>query len=191
MTAQPTLTPNGALSPLRAERGHFTPTPQRAASYLLEQPQTVLHRSITDVAEACGCAESSIIRLCRELGFKGFQDFKLALSADLVGRPLATKGQPETTRDVVTQARANIQAVLNETDAMLDLEGVDAAVALILGAKQILTVGQGASGITGHDLSYKLMRAGFPAFSLRSTRSWSLRRTAAKRSPSPTAASRR
>lgn len=166
MTAQPTTTPNGALSQLRAERGHLTPTLQRAAGYLLEQPQAVLYRSITDVAEACGCAESSIIRLCRELGFKGFQDFKLALSADLAGKPAAAKGQPETTRDVVTQARVDMQAALNETDAMLDLGVVDAAVALILNANQVLTVGQGASGITGQDLSYKLLRAGFPAFSL-------------------------
>lgn len=166
MTAQPTPTPNGALSQLRAERDHLTPTLQRAASYLLEQPKAVLYQSITDVAEACGCAESSIIRLCRELGFKGFQDFKLALSADLAGKPSETKGQPETTRDVVTQARVDMQTALNETDAMLDPKQVDAAVAIILGAKQVLTVGQGASGITGQDLSYKLLRVGFSAFSL-------------------------
>ena len=166
MTAQPTTTPSGALSQLRAERGHLTPTLQRAAGYLLENPQAVLYQSITDVADACGCAESSIIRLCRELGFKGFQDFKLALSADLAGKPAEAKGQPETTRDVVTQARVTMQAALNETDAMLDPEQVDTAVALILNANQVLTVGQGASGITGQDLSYKLLRAGFPAFSL-------------------------
>ena len=166
MSAQPTHTLSGALSQLRAERGHLTPTLQRAADYLLEQSQAALYQSITDVAEACDCAESSIIRLCRELGFKGFQDFKLALSADLAGKPSATKGQPETTRDVVTQARVNMQAALNETDAMLDPEQVDAAVTLLLNANQILTVGQGASGITGQDLSYKLLRAGFSAFSL-------------------------
>ena len=166
MTAQPIPTLSGALSQLRAERGHLTPTLQRAADYLLEQPQAVLYRSITEVAEACNCAESSIIRLCRELGFKGFQDFKLALSADLASKPSGTKGQPETTRDVVTQARVDMQTALNETDAMLESEQVDAAVTLILSAAQVLTVGQGASGITGQDLSYKLLRAGFPAFSL-------------------------
>ena len=164
MTAHPVSTPSGALSQLRAERSHLTPTLQRAASYLLEHPQAVLYESITDVAEACGCAESSIIRLCRELGFKGFQDFKLALSADLASKPLETIGQPETTRDVVTQSHISMQTALNETDAMLDPEQVDAVVALILSAKQVLTVGQGASGITGQDLSYKLLRAGFSAF---------------------------
>ncbi len=166
MTVHLVSTPKGALSQLRAEREHLTPTLRRAADYFLEHPQTVLYQSITDAADACDCAESSIIRLCRELGFKGFQDFKLALSADLASKPVALKGQPETTGDVIAYARLGMQAALVETGAMIDPDQIDAAVTLIMGAQQILTVGQGASAITGQDLSYKLLRAGFSAFSL-------------------------
>ena len=158
-------TPSGALSQLRAEFEYLSPTLQRAAKYLLKHPQKVLYQSITEVAEVCSCAESSVIRLCRELGFKGFQDFKLALSADLASAPLEAKAQPETTREILTQARLNIQTTLHETGAMLDLAQLEQAAKLIISAKQVLTVGQGASGVTGQDLSYKLLRAGLFAFS--------------------------
>ena len=163
-TLSPSM-PSGALSQLRAELEHLSPTLKRAASYLLENPRKVLYQSITEVAEACSCAESSVIRLCRELGFKGFQDFKLALSADLASAPLEAMAQPKTTQEILTHARLNIQTILHETGLMLDIAQLERAAELITNAKQVLTVGQGASGITGQDLSYKLLRAGFLALS--------------------------
>ena len=64
----------GALSRLRAEQPHLTPALRRLAEVVLASPQEVIYQSVTELAELAEVGEASVIRLCRDLGFKGFQD---------------------------------------------------------------------------------------------------------------------
>lgn len=77
----------GALSRLRAGQKHLTPALKRLAQVVLASPHEVIYQSVTELAEVAEVGEASVIRLCRDLGFKGFQDFKLALAADVAISP--------------------------------------------------------------------------------------------------------
>ena len=39
-----------------------------------------MYISVTDLAEEAGVGETTVIRFCKKIGFKGYQGFKLAIA---------------------------------------------------------------------------------------------------------------
>ena len=106
----------GALSRLRAEQTHLTPALRRLAEVVLASPQEAIYQSVTELADLAGVGEASVIRLCRDLGFKGFQDFKLALAADLAR---ALDRGASGRRGARARDRRGAAGGITETSAML------------------------------------------------------------------------
>lgn len=70
------------------------PALARVADDVMARRQAVPSQTITEPAGEAGSSETSVIRLCRELGFEGFQRFKLALASELAaaqGREVADR----------------------------------------------------------------------------------------------------
>ena len=156
-------THHSALAAVRAEAGHLTPALERLASAVLGHPERVVYQSVTELAEEASVGEASVIRFCRDLGFRGFQDFKLALAADLALRPEggASKGT-ETLAELLEATTQEGILALRETSASLSPESLEAAVTALLSAEIVLVYGAGASGVTAKDFAYKLLRLGYP-----------------------------
>ena len=150
----------GGLARLRGALNHLTPAARRAARYILSSADRVLYQNITEVAEASDCGEATIIRLCRSLGFKGFQDFKLALSADLASEEPTTTALSGTTEDLLSLAAQQARIVLDETQKVLDLDELQRVISVLMTATQVVICGQGASGVTALDFAYKFLRLG-------------------------------
>ena len=153
MTLSPPAT--GALSRLRAEQTHLTPALRRLAEVILASPHEVIYQSVTELAESAEVGEASVIRLCRDLGFKGFQDFKLALAADLARVSETPSGASALER--VTEAALRAVA---ETSGMLT-GALEPALAALNAARTLLIYGAGASGISAQDYGYKFLRLGY------------------------------
>ena len=152
----------GALSRLRAGLPHLTPALGRLAGVVLEVPREVVYQSVTELAEAAGVGEASVIRLCRDLGFKGFQDFKLALAADLAVRPhRGESADPTDLESVLDGVTREAQGALGETRAMLRGAGLEPVLAALLQTDQLLVFGAGASNVTAQDFAYKFLRLGY------------------------------
>ena len=61
-----------------------TPSEKKLAKKLIGLDiNEVVYMSITELSEKISSSEATILRFCRKIGFKGFQDFKLALSRDI------------------------------------------------------------------------------------------------------------
>ncbi len=157
MTLAPPVT--GALSRLRAEQPHLTPALRRLAEVVLASPHEVIYQSVTELAEGAEVGEASVIRLCRDLGFKGFQDFKLALAADLARVTDRGTGAPSGAGVLERVTEAALRAV-SETSAML-AGTLEPALTALEGARTLLIYGAGASGISAQDYGYKLLRLGY------------------------------
>ena len=152
----------GALSRLRAGLPHLTPALRRLAGVVLEAPKEVVYQSVTELAEAAGVGEASVIRLCRDLGFKGFQDFKLALAADLAVRPhRGESADPTNLESVLDSVTLEATGALGETRAMLRADGLEPVLSALLKTDQLLIFGAGASGVTAQDFAYKFLRLGY------------------------------
>jgi DNA-binding MurR/RpiR family transcriptional regulator len=121
----------------------------------LASPHVVVYQSVTELAEAAQVGEASVIRLCRDLGFKGFQDFKLALAADVA---LAPEISPHAT-PLQRVTEAALRAV-SETSAML-AGALEPALEVLAATRTLLVCGVGASGVSAQDYGYKFVRLGY------------------------------
>ena len=61
----------------------LNPTERLIANYILEDPERLLSSSIAEMRDGSGASVGSIVGFCRNLGLKGFADFKIALAREL------------------------------------------------------------------------------------------------------------
>jgi len=139
---------------------------QKVADFVLVHADETIYSSVTDLAEKSAVGETSVIRFCRKLGFRGFQDFKLSIAQDLVHPAQQVHGEVKEndTIEVVLQkiASHNTSALTSTTDLLSEDELLKATKAF-LSARRIFFFGVGSSGITATDAKYRFMRLGFHA----------------------------
>ncbi|NLG83718.1 MAG: MurR/RpiR family transcriptional regulator [Firmicutes bacterium] len=148
---------------LRAVYPSLRAAEQRAVDYIVEHPDEVVYLSVTELAERSGTSESTVVRMCQQAGYRGYQELKIAIAQDLVA-PIKNihedVNEDDDTATVMHKVfAANIQALEN-TRAVLDIKELDRATTAIVGAERVIVLGVGTSGPIVHDCQYKLMRLG-------------------------------
>src|SRR5699024_12661355 len=63
--------------------GSILASPTRRSPDLLENPQTVINMTVTQLAKAAGSSPASVIRLTKRLDIGSFTTLKILLSSDL------------------------------------------------------------------------------------------------------------
>ena len=137
------------------EYENFTKSERKIVDYVLEHQKETQYISITDLSAVCEVAVSTISVFCRKLKLAGFNDFKLELArASLMTGPdpeaAAVAGEilpDDTTGIVMGKVLHNAQDTLNKAYHMLSEPSVDRAVGLMLGARQVVCLGQGNHSI--------------------------------------------
>lgn len=142
----------------------FTNTEKKIADYTLEHTKDVIYMSITDLADACGVAESSVFRFCKAMDLKGYQEFKIALAHSISPDDEGTShlSSQITMEDTIEELSSkllstNISA-LNETYNLIEAEDISKAVDYMIKADKIHFFGVGASLITALEAKNKFMR---------------------------------
>ena len=138
----------------------------RVARWLLEEPQRLLSLSMAQVAQESGVSDTTVLRFCRSVGFRGFTDVKLAVAGDVTQHDrLMVEGlsaDDDLSSICAKVFRANAQA-LADTAATLDMEALQRAVDLLAGARRVVVIGVGTSIPIVVDLHHKLFRIGLNA----------------------------
>lgn len=146
-------------------RGEVGRAQHRVVKYVLSHPEDAIHMSITQLAEASGSSEATIVRLVQDLGFKGFNDFKISLSRSMsvsdqvLERDLDASA---TVAEILQNVFGMSQTSLSETWEALDPRDVEAAIAILSRAERIEFVGVGGSGAVAFDAYHKFLRLGVP-----------------------------
>lgn len=152
-----------SFSRLRSMLASLSVKERLAACYMLENPEEVIHSSISELAEKSGVAEATIFRLCKRLGYKGYQAFKIALARDIV-RPIENIHEEITNEDNMVHIARKIfsssMEAMKDTLALLEHEPLELAVEYLAGAKKIDFYGSGGSGIIALDAYHKFIRTG-------------------------------
>ncbi|WP_448062227.1 MurR/RpiR family transcriptional regulator [Cellulomonas hominis] len=166
MTPVPlTVTVRGRLSDLQ-------PAMRRVGEYVLADPSRASAMTITDLASACHTSEATVIRFCRELGLRGYPQFRLALAAEMGSRegsasapaPSGDISPGDDLASVIEKiAFADARAV-EDTARSLSVVELEAVVDTIVTAPRVDIYGVGASGFVAADLQQKLHRIGRVAF---------------------------
>lgn len=156
--------PTGGLAGLRSAYPGLSPKFQGIADHILQNPQDVVHLSISELAEVTHCAEATIFRLCRQLGYKGYQDLKIALASEIVKQPMQNiheEVQPGDEMITVAQKVFNANMLgITDTLQVLEAQSLTEAVTLMDQAKRVLFYAVGGSAPIADDAYHKFIRAG-------------------------------
>jgi RpiR family transcriptional regulator, carbohydrate utilization regulator len=154
---------SGALIRLRGLYPSLKAALRKVADLVLSKPEMAIYASVNEVAAAAGVSEATVMRFCRTLGFRGFQDFKIALAREMVSplQRLHEEVEEGDNPDAIVRKvfQANINA-LQDTLEVLDMKAMQEAAQLMLAARQILLIGVGTSGPIVTDAANKFFRLG-------------------------------
>lgn len=128
---------------------------------MIEQLKTVskeelIYMSITELSSKIKVAEATLLRFCRKLGYRGFQDFKLSLSQEL--------GAEEKDIPVSRSKRiaTNMVDAIMETYKQFSDEDCARAASYIFNAHKVCVFGVGMSSIVPQMIKNRLVRTGLP-----------------------------
>ncbi|WP_213583642.1 MurR/RpiR family transcriptional regulator [Paenibacillus sp. J2TS4] len=155
---------NNSLLMINSIYSSLTKSEKKVADTVLKDPEAAVFFTITDLAEKADVGETSVIRLCRKLGFKGYQEFKLSIVQDLATPAEQIHGEIEENDNTETVAKKitsqNTQA-LNNALSLLNEQHLVKIVDAMIAADSIFFYGVGSSGVTAMDAKYRFMRLGF------------------------------
>ncbi len=116
--------------------------------------EDIIYMSITELAGQLNVAEATLLRFCRKLDYRGFQDFKLSLSQEI--------GSEETVSNVgIAQKIANdMTDAINGTCKQIDYEKCTEVAEKIIKAKRVCAFGVSNSAIAPLMFKNRLAKAG-------------------------------
>ncbi|OAX47194.1 MurR/RpiR family transcriptional regulator [Paenibacillus sp. AD87] len=137
----------------------MTKSEQKVARCVRDNPDNIIYLSVTELADFAGTGETTVMRFCRKIGFKGYQDFKLMLAQGLPKRQNQPDGE-QGEDDYADHLYASMVGVLQSSLGMLDRSQLEQAVKCLDSARHVQFFGVGSSGITAMDAKNRFLRIG-------------------------------
>ncbi|GAC1563301.1 MAG: MurR/RpiR family transcriptional regulator [Vulcanimicrobiaceae bacterium] len=139
---------------------------QRVADFILKHAEELIYLTVTELAERTQTSESTVVRLCQKIGYKGYQEFKIMLARDLVG-PTETVYEEIDKADTLSALKnkifqANAQALKDTIEVLADDE-LTRAVEALARARRVEVYGIGGSAPLALDAYHKFMKLGISA----------------------------
>ncbi|NYE09009.1 DNA-binding MurR/RpiR family transcriptional regulator [Bacillus niacini] len=142
----------------------LTKAEQKVADLVTRDTHDAVYSSVTDLAEKANVGETTVIRFCRKLGYRGFQDFKLAVAQNLVSPSEQVHGKIEDGDSLAVVSKKITSQIIDSLDNTLNLlqpSSVEKVVDRITTARKLYFFGVGSSGILAKDAKHRFMRLGY------------------------------
>lgn len=139
---------------------------RKVALAILADRESIMYRSVTDIAAAAGTSNSTVVRASVSLGFAGFHDLKVALAREaytVVPRSRATLNENSTAGDILSTVLSDGENALSDARQSIDLDSFARSVELIDSARRVLVVGVGTSAPLAQDAGYRFTTIGIDA----------------------------
>ena len=153
----------------REIKRELTPTEVKIVNFIENNTEETIRMSITDLAYKCEGSESGIVRFCKKLGFKGYQELKIALAqkaatVDEIKQLQQDVELGDSVKDICKKVcRATVQS-LHDTESITKYADVERAVKLVTEAKSLSFYGMGGSGVVATDSFYRFSKLGKPCY---------------------------
>ncbi len=143
--------------------GAMSEVSSRVGQYILANPEKVVRQTVADLAEITHSGQASVLRVCHQLGFTGFSQFKLALMAELATNEHSNTTGSQNEEDRHAALSQRLARSMQKTAYALPEGQLQTIAALMVKARRISIFGSGISGLVSQLVSYRLMRLGLPA----------------------------
>ena len=146
----------------------FSESEKAITHYILDQKEAVLAQSVHDIAEVTYTSTSSVVRVCRKIGLKGFKDFKIKYAAELERRmgkmddidldfPFS---KHDTALDIAQKTNVLMVDSINATYDIMTRQAneLQKAARTIARANRTLIAGVGDSFLKGQVFQYNMIK---------------------------------
>lgn len=160
------------LVTLRGLMPTLVPSLRRVGVEILRDPAVAATQTITELARSADTSEATVLRLCRQVGVRGYRELRVVLAGES-GRERALSdgrgiggdiGRSDDLDSIIDSVTFADQQAIADTARTLDRGALARAVALVVRARRIDIVGVGASAVVALDLQQKLHRIGLIVF---------------------------
>lgn len=145
------------LEEILASYYQLTSSERHLADFVLSQYSRVQFMSISELAEASEVSESTVSRFCKNIGLRGFSQFKIEL-AGYVASTAPAKDTAETDADnLENRTRESgrlVMEAVHQTIEMSDAQAIEQAVDYLVSAGHVLCIGSGGSMIIATECAH-------------------------------------
>lgn len=152
-----------ALVKIRSERDRMSAIERRIADFVLENAQLLRDYSSQQLANALGISQSSVVKFCQKLGFKGYPDLKLSISEAVVRADNGNGVTPHAEHEVSSQDQELWQrkSEAEETTRLINSPQALAGAANAIGrARTVFIIGLGEDDIHARAFALRLSLLG-------------------------------
>ena len=151
------------LERLTDEWEALTPEAQKAARYVLENPNDVGVSTVREIAEAAKVKPNTFVRMARQVGFEGYEDFRAPFRDAIRQGTVSFPDRARWLQDIrksgdlgglyADMAEATIRNV-EDTFAGIDAETMKVAAEAIWASRQVFTLGVGVNNANARNFTY-------------------------------------
>jgi DNA-binding MurR/RpiR family transcriptional regulator len=141
----------------------LSPSAQKLAKYVLENPSEVTQLNTQELAETVGVSPATVVRFSKSMGLAGFTELKLKLAA-VSGEDdqalIEEVTADETVKSIKQKLALRLNHMIEQTNQQLDDVAVERTVDLFDEHPVIYVYGIGASALVAQDIMQKFTRIG-------------------------------
>jgi len=139
------------------------------AEYMRLHPEEVVNLTVRQLAERTFSSPSSVIRVCRSVGYEGYRDFQKAIIFEIATSDLKAPhhetelSSDDSIADIIDKTiDKNVQS-LEDTRTLISPDSVGRCVDLLRKAHTVLLFGIGSSFFVAEDAHLKFLRLNKPS----------------------------
>ena len=143
---------------------YATPTEEGVINFILKHPKKTSQMTIYQLAEATYASPSTIIRLCKKIGYQGYKDFlkdliyEQAFHTNYRKQDFLDLEKTDEVQDIIHKVTHRNVLGLEEAQELLDSETIEQVISILFASKKIIIFGIGASQLVAKDAFLKFTR---------------------------------
>ncbi|SMX32721.1 MurR/RpiR family transcriptional regulator [Maliponia aquimaris] len=151
------------LGRLRSEWDALTPEAQKAARYVLENPQDVGVSTVREIAEAANVKPNTFVRMARQVGFDGYEDFRAPFREAIRQGGVSFPDRARWLQDIrksgdlgglyADMAEAAMRN-LEDTFAGIEADALKAAAEAVWASRKVYVLGVGVNSANARNFTY-------------------------------------
>lgn len=146
------------LDNLKNSYASMSASEKKIADYILKYPDKAVNCNVSELADASGTSDATIIRFCKHSGYSGYYQLRITLSRELgrIDQTYDSKGDAGTVAGTLQKYAANIQSMSRR----IDEKTVQECARLIENSHYVHIVAAGNTTPLAHHVGFRLGRLG-------------------------------
>lgn len=151
---------------IKALVSRMSKSKRRVAEYIINNPDEVIHLTVSELAERSKVSDATVIRACQDIGSGNYQGLKIALAQEIV-TPLQSINEDisfeDDSHEIMNKVFNSEKQALEYTRRITNVSELEKASERLQAARKIQVMGLGNSHAIAQDLEHKLLRLGLNA----------------------------